>query len=63
MLSRSRANSSGAINAYEEAIRLDPNHHKAWTTWVSFWGAQGRYDEALSAFDRAIEIDPQYTMA
>jgi tetratricopeptide (TPR) repeat protein len=24
---------------------------------------QGRYDEALSAFDRAVEIDPQYTMA
>ncbi|HPM27217.1 MAG TPA: tetratricopeptide repeat protein, partial [Methanothrix sp.] len=25
-----QGNSSGAISAYEEAIRLDPNHQRAW---------------------------------
>ena len=33
------------------------------TTWAFLLREQGRYDEALSAFDRAVEINPQYAMA
>jgi len=54
-----QGNFSGAINAYEEAIRLDPQYFRAWNNMGFLLREVGRYDEALSAFDRAVEIDPQ----
>jgi tetratricopeptide (TPR) repeat protein len=58
-----QGNSSSAIGAFEEAIRLDPQHFRAWNNMAFLLREQGRYDEALGAFDMAVEIDPQYTMA
>jgi tetratricopeptide (TPR) repeat protein len=52
-----------AINAYDKAIRLDPNYIDAW-----YWKGialynQEKYDEAIKAYDEAIRLDPNYAAA
>jgi len=50
-----------AINAYDEAIKLDPNSTQTWQAWNGKGDAlygQGKYDEAILAYDRAIQLWP-----
>jgi tetratricopeptide (TPR) repeat protein len=50
-----------AINAYDEAIKLDPNSTQTWQAWNGKGDAlygQGKYDEAVQAYDRAIQLCP-----
>jgi Flp pilus assembly protein TadD len=50
-----------AINAYDAAIRLDPNSTQTWQAWNGKGDAlygQGRYDEAIQAYDKAIQLWP-----
>ncbi len=47
-----------AINAYDEAIKLDPNYAKAWNSKGTILGKQGKFDEAIKCFDEAIRLDP-----
>ncbi|MDD4653447.1 MAG: tetratricopeptide repeat protein [Methanothrix sp.] len=50
-----------AINAYDAAIRLDPNSTQTWQAWNGKGDAlygQGKYDESILAYDKAIELSP-----
>jgi len=52
-----------AIQAYDEAIRLDPNYAEAWYKKGNALIGQGKYDEAIQAYDEAIRLDPNYAKA
>jgi hypothetical protein len=50
-----------AINAYDAAIRLDPNSTQTWQAWNGKGDALyglGKFDEAVLAYDKAIELWP-----
>ena len=50
-----------AVNAYDEAIRLDPNSTQTWQAWNGKGDAlygQGKYDEAIQAYEKAIQLWP-----
>jgi len=66
-----------AIEAIDEAIRIDPNLARAWNVkgailrnqglalddpYISLDG-QDKYDEAMKCFDEAIRLDPNPTLA
>jgi len=46
-----------AIDAYDEAIKLDPNYVKAWNNKGVSLGKLGQFDEGMRCFDEAIKID------
>jgi tetratricopeptide (TPR) repeat protein len=48
-----------AIQAFDEAIRINPQYEAAWYLKGAALHQQARYDEAIGAIDRAIEINPQ----
>ncbi|MDD4650654.1 MAG: tetratricopeptide repeat protein [Methanothrix sp.] len=50
-----------AINAYDAAIRLDPNSTQTWQAWNGKGDALyglGKFDDAVLAYDKAIELWP-----
>jgi tetratricopeptide (TPR) repeat protein len=47
-----------ALAAFEQAIRLNPNHVGAWLGKGTVLALLGRYQEALAAFEQAIRLDP-----
>jgi tetratricopeptide (TPR) repeat protein len=52
-----------AIQAFDEAIRLDPNDVRAWNDKGLALVKQGKYDEAIETYDEAIRIDPNNSKA
>ncbi len=48
-----------AINAFEEAIKLDPKNAVYWQSKGTALYNQGKYDEAVKAFEEAIKLDPK----
>jgi tetratricopeptide (TPR) repeat protein len=52
-----------ALQAYEEAIKNNPNDAGAWNNKGVALNNLIRYDEALLAYENAIKIDPQYAEA
>ena len=42
---------------------MDPQHASAWNNKGVALIHQGKYDEAIQAYDKAIEINPQYADA
>lgn len=49
--------------AHNNAIRINPNLAVAWINRGITLKNQGKYDEAIIAFDDAIRLDPQYAEA
>ena len=49
---------SDALPLLQEVVRLQPEHHKAWSNPAGALGWQGRYDEQLSALDRTMSLCP-----
>jgi serine/threonine protein kinase len=49
---------SQALQAYEEALRLDPQNFYAWNGKGTTLYNQGNYKKALEAYQRATEIEP-----
>lgn len=49
---------SQALQAYEEALRMDPRNFYAWNGKGTTLYNQGNYKKALGAYQRATEIDP-----
>ena len=52
-----------AVQAYNKAIEIDPQHASAWTNKGVALADQSEYDEAIQAYNKAIEIDPQHASA
>lgn len=52
-----------AIEAYDEALRLDPENPVAWSNKGTALINQRRYEEAIQAFDEVIRIDPELASA
>lgn len=53
-----RADQAGAVAAFEEAVRLEPGTLQAWRVLGQLHEAAGRHDEAVKAYERVLEIDP-----
>ncbi|TMB85294.1 MAG: tetratricopeptide repeat protein [Chloroflexi bacterium] len=49
---------SQALQAYEEALRMEPRNFYAWNGKGTTLYNQGNYKKALEAYQRATEIDP-----
>jgi serine/threonine protein kinase len=49
---------SQALQAYEDALRMDPRNFYAWNGKGTTLYNQGNYKKALEAYQRATEIDP-----
>jgi tetratricopeptide (TPR) repeat protein len=47
-----------AIDAYEEAIRIDPNNIEAWVGKGSAYSVAREPDKAIEAYETAIQLDP-----
>ena len=47
-----------AIQAYDEAIRIDPKYADAWYNKVRSFVELGEYDKAVKAYNEAVKIDP-----
>ena len=47
-----------AVEAYQQAIKLQPNNGKAYAGLGFAYGAMGRYPEAAEAFKQAIRLQP-----
>jgi len=52
-----------AIQAYDEAIRLDPEMAMAWYNKGNALYVLGKYDEAIQAYDEAIRLDSEFASA
>lgn len=52
-------NPGGAIAFYEEALRIKPEPH-VYSNLGDALARAGRFDDAVAAFERAIEMDPEY---
>ena len=50
---------SQALQAYEEALRMDPLNFYAWNGKGTTLYNQGNYKKAMEAYQRATEIDPE----
>jgi len=52
-----------AIERYERALELDPQHAQAWYRKGEIQRLQGVYEEAIESLSRALEIDPNHLSA
>lgn len=52
-----------ALNAFENATRLNPKNAAAWNCKGIILGKQGNYNEAVKAFKKTISLNSQYAMA
>jgi len=60
LLSVKLGNYDEAIQAYDEAIKLDPEYATAWYNKGVTLSKQGYCDEAIQAYDEAIRLNPEY---
>ena len=49
---------AGAEKEYKRAIDLNPNYASAYHWYAEFLGEQGRFDEGLANWKKALELDP-----
>ena len=52
-----------AIKNYKKAVFVEPKFAEAWVNLGNAYGLKSEYNNALSAFDKAIAIDPVYGKA
>ncbi len=48
-----------AIFRWERAIQLDPTYAEAWNNLAIAFENQGRLEDALEAYETALDLDPQ----
>ena len=53
----------GAISDYKEAVRLKITNAEAWNNCGACYYNLDQFDEAIPWFDKAIEMNPSYSMA
>jgi hypothetical protein len=47
-----------AIECFDEVLRVEPGHARAWILKATALAGMESYDEAIECFDRVLEIDP-----
>ena len=52
-----------SIQAYQEAIQIQPNHPEAYNNLGIVLKEQGRLEESIQAYQKSIEIQPDYAEA
>ncbi len=52
-----------AIEAYEEAVKINPKDDSAYNNMGSAYANKKEYDKAIEAYKKAIEINPKYDSA
>ncbi|MDD1716986.1 MAG: tetratricopeptide repeat protein [Methanoregulaceae archaeon] len=52
-----------ALDAYDQAIALDPYNSHEWNKKGESLSMLGRYVDAIQAFEKTVELDPYYTKA
>ena len=52
-----------AVEAYRQAMRIDPGHAAVWTNLGAAYHVLDRYNEAIEAYRQAIRIDPKDALA
>ncbi len=52
-----------AIQAYQEALKIDPTYTWVWVYMGMSYAELGRDEEQLQAYDKALEIDPGFIFA
>jgi Flp pilus assembly protein TadD len=52
-----------AINAYQQAIKINPDYEVAYYNLGNAYGHLGRLSQAIEAYQQAVEIKPDYAMA
>ncbi len=52
-----------AIQAFDEAIEINPQNADTWNNKGTALANLGKYDEAIQAFNEAIALDPKYAYA
>ncbi len=50
-----------AIEAYDQALKIDPNYSSAWNNKGVALSRMGKYSEAIKAYDQALMIDQNYS--
>ena len=53
-------NNTAAIQAFDQAIALEPTYFEAWDAKADALNRDGQFSEALRASDRALGINPEY---
>jgi tetratricopeptide (TPR) repeat protein len=57
------SNYDKAIKDFDEAIRLDPKHSRAYYSRGNAWDKKGEYDKAIQDYNEAIRLNPKYADA
>ena len=52
-----------AVQAYNEAIKIDPEYAAAWNNKGLALDEMGEYEEAILAYEEALKLDPEYADA
>jgi len=52
-----------AADAFQQALRIEPNNAVVWNKLAFVYGQLDRFDEELSAYRQALEIKPDYVEA
>lgn len=52
-----------ALALYREIVELDPEHERAWFRIGNLLAGEGDLSAALDAYNRALELNPDYTDA
>lgn len=52
-----------ALRLYEQAVAADPANGVTWTGYGSCLAGLGRWTEAVSAYERAVDCSPRYLLA
>ena len=52
-----------AIEAYRQALRINPEYAAAWNNLGATYGKINRYDDEIEAHRQALRINPKYASA
>jgi len=51
---------TGAIHSYDQALKLNPDLHKAWNGWGNVLLALRRHEDAIVLYNQALRIQPNF---
>lgn len=63
MVQSASARSGGSPEYFREQLKLQPENAEVWNNYGSFLAGRRRNDDAISAFEKAHELDPSYVTA